>query len=117
MLTRRHVLQLAAALTAAKAVPTALSPAQAAAALDVSIDAGLADVPRPHVWDADVYDPVHFANALDGLDIEELTDLNAPQDMAAYKQARSALLRELPILNGVRANHPWVKLDEAALSL
>ena len=47
----------------------------------------------------------------------ELTELQAPEEMALYKQIRSAVLRELPILNRVPADHPWVKLDEAALAL
>ncbi len=55
MLTRRDALKLAAGLAAAAAVPSTLTPAQAAALLDAPLDPGQSP-PRRGVYGTDVYD-------------------------------------------------------------
>ena len=115
-MSRRDALKFAAALTAGGAAPLAVTPARAAALLDAPLDPGPFP-PRSGPWGADAYDPVGFAEALDSLDIPELIDHIAPDDMAAYKRLRGAVLRELPILRHAPFDHPWHKLDETALGL
>jgi len=116
MLTRRDALKLGAGLAAAAAVPSTLTPAQAAALLDAPLDPGQSP-PRRGMDTTDVYDPISFAEGIDGLDMEALTEHQAPEDMALYKQMRAKMLREFPELLHVPADHPWVTLDETALAL
>jgi len=116
MLTRRDALKLAAGLAAAASVSSALTPTQAAAMLDAPLDPGVTHG-RSHHTRTDVFDPVSFADELDGIDLEEMCRLIAPDDLAEYYQARREVLRALPILQDVRASHPWHRMDEAAMGL
>ncbi len=67
MLTRRDALKLAAGLAAAAAVPSTLTPAQAAALLDAPLDPPLPAVGRAFsgLNDTEMYDAIAFAEVLD----------------------------------------------------
>jgi len=119
-LTRRHALQIAAA--GAVAAPFAITPTDAARALDGPAPAPVTltpTTPAGGMWDVwsggtTVYDPVGFAEELlfDD-DWSELLSHIAPAETAAYVQARAAVYRALPILRDVPFDHPWVTMDEA----
>ncbi|MDP9357780.1 MAG: twin-arginine translocation signal domain-containing protein [Chloroflexota bacterium] len=116
MLTRRDALKFAALAAATSAPLVTITPAEAARLLDEPMGPGPAPVSRSP-WDIDVYDPVRFAEVMDGVDMPEVAGHVTPAELAAYKQLRGALLRELPILDGMPANHPWHLMDEAALGM
>ncbi len=116
MLTRRTVLQLAAGAAAARAPLSTITPAEAAHLLNEPATL----VPEPRFLGVgespDFTDPVSFAIETERSITEELIDLQAPEELARYVQARAAVLGELPILAALPYDHPWHKLDEAAFA-
>ena len=117
MITRRDALKLAAAYSAARTAPFAVSPAEAAALLDQPATCDPGDG-RPSVWDADFLDPVHFAEAIDGVDFTDLFESGAAVEMAAYKQALNALIDQYPeMVDPPGYDHPITRLDETALNM
>jgi len=119
MMSRRKVLEFAAAAGVARAaVPFALAPEEAAAALDAPLDA--APVERDlgfRRYANDPYDPIGFAESVDGEDWPELVNHISPEAMADYTQHRDAMIDAMPILDALPFDHPWAKMDEAALSM
>ncbi len=117
MITRRDALRIAAAYSAARTAPFAVSPAEAAALLDqpATCDRG---EDRPYVDDADFLDPVQFAEAIDGVDFRSVFENGAAVEMAAYKQALNDLIDRYPELRDPPGHdHPITRLDETALSM
>ncbi len=116
MLTRRTVLQLAATAAAARSLAPNVTAAEAARLL--SEPAAPVAVPGPMGWGErpDFADPVAFAVDTERSIAEELVDYQAPEEVAAYVQARAAVLRDLPLLASLPYDHPWHKLDEAAFN-
>ncbi len=116
MLTRRTVLHLAAAAAAARAPLSTITPAEAAHLLAEPAT----PVPKPDFlgWgeSPDFADPVSFALDTERSIAEELIDLQAPEELATYVQARAAVLRDLPILAALPCDHSWHKVDEAAFA-
>ena len=117
MMTRRTVLELALAAGAARAAPPfALPPQEAAAALDAPFDAApLGTGPSRRRFTNDPYEPIDVAESLDGEDIPALMDHIAPQARAADKQAREAMVDEMPVLARLPVPHPWHDMDEEAI--
>ncbi len=113
MMTRRDALNFAAAQPLAQ---PAMAPGAATTALDEPLDPGSAPARQP-VWKMDPFDPASFADGFDGIDTGDLCDHIAAVEMAEYKQAREAVLTSLPLLRDVRSDHPWHKMDEAALGM
>lgn len=113
-LTRRSVLALTLAGTAA--APPALSAAAAGTLLDAPNDA-----PLPDLGPTLSTDPAAFAEAVNGdmsgaFDWGESFGAIAPEDEAAYVQARAALVRAYPAFATAGVGHPFTRLDEAAFS-
>ncbi len=111
MLTRRDALKFAA-LAAANSAPLAtITPAEAARLLDEPMGTGPAPRGGP-VWNINPDDPVSFAEGFDGIDLPAIADHITAEELADYYHARAGVLQELPILTGVRFDHPWHKMDE-----
>ncbi len=116
MLTRRDALKLAALAAATSAPLATVTSAEAARLLDAPMGAGPAPTSR-RLGGIDAEDPVSFAEGLDGIDLGDVCTSIIPEDLAAYYQARAALLRELPILANLPFDHPWYAMDMAALDM
>ncbi len=116
MLTRRDALKFAALAAATSAPLATITPAEAARLLDEPMGSGPAPSSRS-LWDIDAESPVAFAEALDGIDLGEACGSIIPEDLAAYYQARAALLRDVPILADLPFDHPWHAMDTAALNM
>lgn len=116
MITRRQAIKLAASLAAARGAAPLVDRAEAATLLDQPIDAGTT---LPPVGTATPFaHPVAFVDDLSRRDIDpNAFNYLAPDDYAAYVQARAGLLRALPILNDVGHKHPYNEMDEAVYAL
>ena len=112
--TRRDVLKLAALAAAGTAGPLAVTPQEAAALLAQPATATDVDTDRDCRGDGDPTNPARFARHLDGSAGEDLADFFAPEEYAAYRQARAAVYAAMPFLRDLPFDHPWHKLDEAA---
>ncbi len=114
MLTRRTVLQLAATAAAARSLAPNVTAAEAARLLaEPATPVAGAVIPGP--WEpVNVADPVAFAMGVEGDIAEDIINFQAPEELAAYVQARAGVLADLPILASVGPDHPWTKMDEAA---
>src|SRR5690242_4295598 len=92
-LDRRTMLKLAAALGADRAMPTTISPAEAALLLEQppAFDGAM---PQDRVDEADWQDPEEFAAALvgvGGVALDWFQD-GAAEELAAYKQSAARML-------------------------
>jgi hypothetical protein len=113
--TRRDVLKMAAVLPAMGA---AISRSDALAALAQPI--GLEPAPYEDHPDA-LFDPASFADSIYRGTLGNMllkVDVNhAATSLNTYKRARFALLQVMPELGAVAFDHPFVKMDEAALAV
>ena len=114
MIARRDMLKMAVALSAARALPSALSPEEAAALLAAPASAADVGLDRDRFGPGSVVDPAWFAGDLDGSGPEALFDFVAPEEHARYVQARGEVEAALPILGDLRFDHPWHRMDQAA---
>ena len=122
MLTRRDTLRVATALAASRAIPFAVTPGAAAAALDAPADFwdGALDADaivggnRPSVMAG----PAPFAEALDGFDVDDGQFVNgAPDEWAWYKQALDVVIDLDPERLAMRVGTATNDLDEAVVAM
>ncbi len=71
----------------------------------------------PGPWEpVNVADPVAFAMDVEGSIAEELVNLQVPEALARYVQARAEMVRALPLLADLPCQHPWHLLDQEAFA-
>ncbi len=116
MLTRRTVLQFAATAAATRSLAPNVTAAEATRLL--AEPAAPVAVPELLGWGErpDFTDPVSFAVDTERSIAEELIDYQAPEEVAAYLQARAAMVQALPLLADLPSHHPWHLLDEVAFA-
>ena len=114
MMTRRDALMYAATVAASRGILPGPSAVEAAAIFDspaerVHPETASLGVDHP----AGLYDPTTFAHVLDTRSPwgDALSGHLAPELEAEYVQARAAVLRQVPILEGLSA---WHDMDEAS---